>query len=183
MNSPFSAAVAQIATGQSLDQWYQPQPAKEKLMPAAKPKADTGRIRDDIVALFKPDAWMKKAEIAEALGVSSDFLTFHLGKLIADKELIATGSTGNRAFALPSAAEREANERQAPKPKAKSVKRNKSAAKSRLTKPSPAAIGKLRAAVADIPPSTPLTQAVAALMVKRDKIDDAITALRAVYTL
>lgn len=172
MSSPFSAAVAQIATGQSLDQWYQPQPAKEKRMPAAKPKADTGRIRDDIVALFKPGAWLKKAEIAQALGVSSDFLTFHIGKLIADHELIAAGSTGNRRFALP--------DTEAPQAGTKSAKAKKAAKATKTTK---APAGKLRPAIADLPPSTPFTQVVAMLMVKRDKIDDAIAALRAVYSL
>lgn len=143
-------------------------------MPAAKPKADAGRIRDDIVALFKPDAWMKKAEIAEALGVSSDFLTFHLGKLIADKELIATGSTGNRAFALPDTT--------APKAVTKPAKAVTKPAKAKKTNKK-VLVGKLRPATADVKATVHvrgghIAATIEDLVARRAMIDAAITALQ-----
>lgn len=135
-------------------------------MPQSKPKAVTGRIRDDIVALFKPDSWLKKAEISQALGVSADLLTFHLGKLIADQDLIATGSTSNRAFALPGTTPPEAPD----KPSKVKAKTRKAAPKQ---KAAPKATVHVHTGRGHI------LATIENLIARREMIDAALTALRA----
>lgn len=122
--------IEQITQGKTLDDWYKPaNHHEEKQVATRKPNGAAAPTRDTILAIFKPGAWMKKSAIAKTLGVSPDTLTWHIGKLLVDKELIAQGNTGNRAFALPGTAEprvsvsvAEANGSKKPKAAAKPFK-------------------------------------------------------------
>ena len=118
----------------------------------SKRSKDAAQMRDKILAQFKPGAWLGKAQIAEAIGAKADDLTYHLGKLIVEEELTATGSTSQRRFALHGTATPDGA---APPPKTAKSKGKRAAAKP-AAPPKPAAAHAPRAAVpCNVTPFTP----------------------------
>jgi hypothetical protein len=122
-------------------------------------------VQQQIVDTLKPGAWMKKAELAAAIGVEADNLTYHLGAPIKEGEIVATGSTSTRAFAL-SGTEPGQSE-------TKLTKRETKAAKKK-----PAAGFKFKLDAPD-PKLSSIELALVALYRQKEKIDIAIAAMKA----
>lgn len=129
-------------------------------------KEDRAGLRDKMLALFTPGVWMKKAQIAEALKVPPDTITWHLGAAIKDKELIATGSTSTRAFALP--------DTPAPKFGTKPAKAETKAAKPKTKARKP----ETQATVHVNVPRGHILTTIEDLVARRELIDAALAALR-----
>ncbi len=110
--------IGQIVQRRGMADWY-PSDHKEKTMSTRKTTEPAAISPDAILALFKPGAWMKKSALASALGVAPDALTYHLGKLLVERQLIARGATSQRQFALlgTEGAEKPMRPKAAKKPK------------------------------------------------------------------
>ena len=56
--------------------------------------------QQQILAVFKPNAWLKKSDIARASDVDIGMAGYYLKQLVDEGKLSAIGATGDRMFAL-----------------------------------------------------------------------------------
>ena len=90
--------------------------------------------QQQILAVFKPNAWLKKSDIARASDVDIGMAGYYLKQLVDEGKLSAIGATGDRMFALHGTAGATGS---APPPKAAKAPRKGPAGKRAKTPKAP----------------------------------------------
>ena len=110
--------------------------------------------QQQILAVFKPNAWLKKSDIARASDVDIGMAGYYLKQLVDEGKLSAIGATGDRMFALHGTAGATGS---APPPKAAKAPRKGPAGKRAKTPkaPKPKAAPPRPAAPCNVTPFTP----------------------------